>query len=1125
MAEIERRRGQSSTYTEKLPRDAPDLKDFLMDFYRNIVFKRQAEMMEEVFKYPKTVGKFYNELVPSVMAYEDFWQRYYYRTASVERVMAEIEVADQVARQKRADAIKESWNSVQNLMGNSSSSNSNRADSDPSPYSAAANPLDSISQRCISTPPVGPAQSTLLKTAVSPATSKSPDKGMSPLSSNKPSAAISVNKGSTSAVGLRQVPILVDFPTTNVVELGESPADSFLPLESSSMLASPVLGEFPTAEQLAPPPPPPEKVLDLIPKRVIATTIATTTSAFPPQQQPQPTYSTTAEPPTPLLTASLKPSTRKGVDQAMSDDDDDTGDSAATASPLIHNIKATGSGELKTDLFLPSLDTLEAQAPTSPSAPTPPTAAPSCPFRVSEAATPTTPLNNTGGVGNDHAGSAAAPVTPQPIAPNTSTFVATTAPLQLDFTSAPTSPNTTAATTATISTSLETKLSDAEPRNEAVSDKTESSDSPSKPPLQEAEESSESTTTRTLLVDFPSAPTEKVSAKTDSGFVDWPLSKSAVNHVTPDVPERGASSRSIGSLFTTTKTDQEQPENIAPTEEKTSQEETHSEKIVISGATALGAAPAGNETVQRPTDLAESSRSSNDRILFRDLFKTKKKDDISALPPANPPEKDKEELLTPDASVSTINSVMKVTNDAKELGKDATGAAESSFSRSVFGSIFKPAAEGRQPLVNSIIATEGQHPLVNSRNVDEIQQPLVKSMIASKQEKTDVDDMNRSERGFGVLFGRTKEADKNKSVNEPVANAPEQRSPSEPTSDMDKNTSNNSGFNRFFKIINNQTEKATAGATTTVAAAKETTKKPPIPVAPPVRKVDVSNRGYGGLIKSKETSSLKVPVVGAKEVQRTIHKRDTDREPSKLRGTTSMAQQTANLAKDDAVSWTKSREASSKSGSFWKRGRRVENFTKPEEPQPPSFSRASTPTTSNVASMIEKFDKKPAPVVAVVPPKRHVKAIGRKEKFLALIGVVVATVVGMVLLQPAWSVSIGDVLCAPVFPGRKLAIVKGLGDDVDFVRAEAPWWAKASIKQESFERICGEDRVRTVLKWTESKPGVRRLDLLDALTDKRVLLSRKRLVSAQFFASNIVVQYLDEKKTETLDAPWSYGRH
>ena len=102
VAEMERRRGQAATYTTPLPRDAPDLKAFLSEFYRHIIFQKQDEMRAELQKYP-SAGALYQQLVVQEkrVAYEDFWQRYYYRTTSVERVQTELEAQDEQRRQEK----------------------------------------------------------------------------------------------------------------------------------------------------------------------------------------------------------------------------------------------------------------------------------------------------------------------------------------------------------------------------------------------------------------------------------------------------------------------------------------------------------------------------------------------------------------------------------------------------------------------------------------------------------------------------------------------------------------------------------------------------------------------------------------------------------------------------------------------------------------------------------------------------------------------------------------------------------------------------------------------------------------------------------------------------------------
>ena len=145
IAEIDRRRGRRETYTEKLPRDAPDLKPFLMDFYRNIMFQRQAEMQQELLQYPSTVQKFYKELVVNAtLATEDFWQRYYYRTGSVERVMAELQVRDDEVRRSRQAALDRLRTSVsanvQNLLAAPPATAANSSGSSPTTTTTASSP-------------------------------------------------------------------------------------------------------------------------------------------------------------------------------------------------------------------------------------------------------------------------------------------------------------------------------------------------------------------------------------------------------------------------------------------------------------------------------------------------------------------------------------------------------------------------------------------------------------------------------------------------------------------------------------------------------------------------------------------------------------------------------------------------------------------------------------------------------------------------------------------------------------------------------------------------------------------------------------------------------------------------
>lgn len=250
LSEIDKRRGLTATYTEKLPRDAPDLKEFLSDFYRNILFQRQAEMNQELLKYPNTVGKLYNELVlapptpapntkndtdggpPPRLAYEDFWQRYYYRTNSVDRVMAELEAADEEIRRVRTEAIKDTWSSVTNLVGGSTSKSQDNNDDEVGEASSASlggtkvsNPLDLIPQRVISVPP--PSSSSL---------------SSSPLRSSTSSKSTSTATGKTATATTTRT-VVTPPPPRPLEKKKPTPLEQLDQLEIKN--AAPVLLDFP----------------------------------------------------------------------------------------------------------------------------------------------------------------------------------------------------------------------------------------------------------------------------------------------------------------------------------------------------------------------------------------------------------------------------------------------------------------------------------------------------------------------------------------------------------------------------------------------------------------------------------------------------------------------------------------------------------------------------------------------------------------------------------------------------------------------------------------------------------------------------------------------------------------
>jgi hypothetical protein len=102
LKEIEIRRGRIETYVDPLPNNDPDMKEFLLHFYRHILFHRTM-ITEECNLYPHTVQYHYHELVlqQKIISHEDFWQRYFYRTSSIERVVVELEQLDQESKQQQ----------------------------------------------------------------------------------------------------------------------------------------------------------------------------------------------------------------------------------------------------------------------------------------------------------------------------------------------------------------------------------------------------------------------------------------------------------------------------------------------------------------------------------------------------------------------------------------------------------------------------------------------------------------------------------------------------------------------------------------------------------------------------------------------------------------------------------------------------------------------------------------------------------------------------------------------------------------------------------------------------------------------------------------------------------------
>jgi len=95
-SEAHLRRGRKTTYLEPLRNDKKDYSDsdlddlnaFLIDFHQTIDARMQ-ELSVIQHKYPRTVARFYDELVQNgSVSTEEFWQRYFYR-CDPERIMQE----------------------------------------------------------------------------------------------------------------------------------------------------------------------------------------------------------------------------------------------------------------------------------------------------------------------------------------------------------------------------------------------------------------------------------------------------------------------------------------------------------------------------------------------------------------------------------------------------------------------------------------------------------------------------------------------------------------------------------------------------------------------------------------------------------------------------------------------------------------------------------------------------------------------------------------------------------------------------------------------------------------------------------------------------------------------------
>lgn len=92
---VEKKRGESKTYTEPLPENDPSVKSYLTSFYQERLVTNSflREMREELRRYPETLGEHYKLLVPNIVSFDAFFSRYYYR-CNIDRIVDELKNED-----------------------------------------------------------------------------------------------------------------------------------------------------------------------------------------------------------------------------------------------------------------------------------------------------------------------------------------------------------------------------------------------------------------------------------------------------------------------------------------------------------------------------------------------------------------------------------------------------------------------------------------------------------------------------------------------------------------------------------------------------------------------------------------------------------------------------------------------------------------------------------------------------------------------------------------------------------------------------------------------------------------------------------------------------------------------
>ena len=124
VTEVSIRKARKSTYVDPLrdkskeytTEELDDLKAYLSDFYRTI-YSRREECRKICEQNPKTVGHFFDTLVPRHVTFEDFWQRYFYR-CDPDRVTLEWDRKAAAQKQQLDQKIQDSMHSAQQLWTN-----------------------------------------------------------------------------------------------------------------------------------------------------------------------------------------------------------------------------------------------------------------------------------------------------------------------------------------------------------------------------------------------------------------------------------------------------------------------------------------------------------------------------------------------------------------------------------------------------------------------------------------------------------------------------------------------------------------------------------------------------------------------------------------------------------------------------------------------------------------------------------------------------------------------------------------------------------------------------------------------------------------------------------------------